>query len=211
MYIQITDRCNMSCGHCGFDCGPQGNDMSPETFEQAARLAQDCGENIFLGGGEPTLNPHFWAILGMSLAYSEETPGIITNGSMKEISLKLASLARKGIIYAGLSQDIYHDPIDGEVYQAFASKKRSGYDSVDAREIRDVSYKLIAAGRSADDEDADQHSCICCDILVDPLGNIYSCGCKTKSLGTVWAPSSDWGFYCQKEVDHQNEDMLMSA
>lgn len=32
MYIQITNRCNMSCPHCGMNCTAEGQDMTMETF-----------------------------------------------------------------------------------------------------------------------------------------------------------------------------------
>ena len=211
MYIQITDRCNMSCSHCGFDCGPTGDDMSIETFKAAARIAQDYGDNIFIGGGEPTLHPDFWTIMGLTLAYNEsDVPGIITNGSMTETAILLANMARRGVIFAGLSQDIYHDRINPEVIQAFTPPRTRRDGSNDNRKIRDVSHSLVAAGRAAGDENADKFSCICSDIIVDPLGNIYSCGCKTKHLGTVWTPSPELYRSCKKEEEHWS-GMLSSA
>jgi len=67
MYLQITTRCNMHCDHCGFACTNQGEDMSLSTFEQALDIAAD-DSNIDIGGGEPTIHPHFWKMLGLSLA-----------------------------------------------------------------------------------------------------------------------------------------------
>jgi len=33
MYIQITDKCNMTCEHCGFACTKKGSFMSLDTFK----------------------------------------------------------------------------------------------------------------------------------------------------------------------------------
>jgi sulfatase maturation enzyme AslB (radical SAM superfamily) len=188
MYIQLTSRCNMTCTHCCFNCTAQGSDISVSMFEAACKLALKCGHDIFLGGGEPTLHPKFWQLLGIAMAYtSENHVGIITNGSMTDIALRLAEMACNGQIFCGLSRDVYHDYIDPKVYEAFTRGPRSS--SNDMRQIRDVSYRLVAAGRSKDDEDADKESCCCNDVLVTPRGRIYSCGCKKISCGTVYEPS----------------------
>ena len=32
-YIQITERCNMLCDHCGMSCTSEGEDMSMKVFK----------------------------------------------------------------------------------------------------------------------------------------------------------------------------------
>jgi len=40
MYIQITDHCNMSCGHCGFSCSSRKKNFMPvEIFKKALSFA----------------------------------------------------------------------------------------------------------------------------------------------------------------------------
>ena len=60
MLIQLTNRCRMGCLHCLQDSRPDGGLMDETTFENALRLAHDCGGvPIVLSGGEPTEHPRF--------------------------------------------------------------------------------------------------------------------------------------------------------
>lgn len=67
MYLQLTNRCNMSCAHCCMNSGPRAHkkdqDMSHEIFLAAANLAIDYGHHITIGGGEPLLHDHFFDFL----------------------------------------------------------------------------------------------------------------------------------------------------
>lgn len=191
MYIQITTKCNMKCAHCCFNCTERGTNMSIATFEAACKLAKEHGHNIFIGGGEPTLHPKFWAMLGMAMTYcTEDKVGIITNGSMTETSLRLAELARNGLIFCGLSQDEYHSFIDPEVIQAFHSGL-SYRSATDSREIRNVGENVKAMGRAKTNQISDEPDCCCADLFVSPRGKLYACGCKKTSLGTVHDPNFD--------------------
>lgn len=208
----LTSRCNHSCKHCAYSCSKKGIDITIETFKKACKLAEDRGDNIFLGGGEPTLHPNFSEILGIALMYNcydDSSVGIITNGSNTEISIKLARMAKAGVIYAGLSQDIYHDEIDESVVKAFQKNKGQEYpyhneinDENDKRDIRKIGYSVIKAGRAKKLNNVEfSDHCICPELFVDPNGNIFWCGCKTKSLGTVDNPEipDDYNSDCYKE------------
>ena len=60
MLIQITNRCRMGCPHCMQDSRPDGGLMDETTFENALRLAHDCGGcPVVVSGGEPTEHPRF--------------------------------------------------------------------------------------------------------------------------------------------------------
>lgn len=171
MYLQITDRCNMTCAHCCMDAQATGQDMSLKTF----RAALQEGDYITLGGGEPTIHPQFEKMLLLAIATCESVH-IITNGKHKERALLLAKLARAGVIGAELSQDPYHEEIDEAVIQAFTrSKPRDAYNpDNDLRGIRDTSQKLLNAGRCDWVED---ESCCCEEEVVTPAGDIKPCGC----------------------------------
>jgi len=166
-----------------------------KTFEAACKLAKEYGYSIFIGGGEPTIHSKFWAMLGMAMTYNiEDKVGIITNGSMTETSLRLAELARNGIIFCGLSQDEYHSRIDPAVIKAFDNgrSKYSYYTPTnDMREIRDVGENVKAMGRAKINQLSDEAGCCCDDLFVTPKGKIYTCSCKKTSLGTVHEPSFD--------------------
>lgn len=194
MYIQITTRCSMRCSHCCYSCGTAGETMSTKTFLKACRLAWANGENIFLGGGEPTMHPRFWEFIGLALRYNgsdgEVEVGVITNGSRTEDALALARLARRGAIYAGLSSDQWHDPIDERVVKAFTKGPLETGRGNDLRDIR-CCEEPYAQGRA---KDWGKEGCCCEEIVVVPDGRLYACGCLTRQLGTVERPAViEWG------------------
>lgn len=187
MYIQITTRCNMHCDHCGYSCTAEGEDMSFDTFRAA--IAMDT-ESVSIGGGEPTLHPLFWEFLGYAIGNAESV-WMATNGSNTTTALTLAKLARKGVVGVALSVDDFHDPIDQRVIDAFTKRIRLfHYDTEqnDHRSIRDVSDKVIDAGRAAENQLAcvDSNRCVCDEMVVLPNGKIKWCGCSDAPfVGTV--------------------------
>jgi MoaA/NifB/PqqE/SkfB family radical SAM enzyme len=148
-------------------------------------------EYVVLGGGEPTLHPHFWKILGLSLGHAESV-WLATNGSQTKIALALAKMARKGVIGCALSLDPYHDPIAPAVETAFQEGMPSNdelnrrYDAgqhYDCREIR-TARRLFNQGRCDFGEDDE-----CCygDPLIRPDGQVMQCQClDSPSIGNVW-------------------------
>jgi molybdenum cofactor biosynthesis enzyme MoaA len=97
--------------------------MSPETFRKAIDIAANYGEEyIVLGGGEPTLHLRFWEFLGLGLSIGHIW--LATNGSITDTAIRLADMAKRGVIGCALSRDIYHDSIDDRVVEAFTKNKR---------------------------------------------------------------------------------------
>ena len=188
MYIRITSRCNMSCEHCCYSCTEKGEDMSLDVF----RAALEMDENISIGGGEPTLHPLFWQMIGESIANCEYV-WLATNGSQTNTSLALAKMAQKYVIGCELSQDDYHDRIDQDVIDAFTNMD-------DGRGIRNVTAREINAGRC--DFGSDE-GCVCQDLIVEPDGTIKACGCEdAPTFGTVFDTEipEDWEIgECHKE------------
>lgn len=159
--------------------------MSVETFEKACQVNDEC---ITLGGGEPTIHPMFFQYVGIALSYSGEV-SVITNGKETDVALRLASMAKRGILSASLSLDAYHETIDEKVVKAFAkSNKKFNYfqtnDDFDLRGIRTV-HRIIASGRGKNISGSEK-SCICPELIIEPDGTIYACACQTKSFGTVF-------------------------
>lgn len=197
----ITSRCNMSCEHCCSNCTAEGQDMSYETWVKALAFVLDWGgEAISLGGGEPTLHPLFWQILGESIANIDYV-WLATNGSITNTALALAKMAQKGVIGCDLSQDSYHDPIDPKVLKAFTREtKSSGIDTFyvptpadDQRAIRNVEGREMCAGRC----DWGVIDCVCEDMIIMPDGTIKACGCDdAPTFGTVFEPRipDEWCF-----------------
>lgn len=197
MYIQITDKCNMTCKHCCFACTRKGQDMSLEVVEKAVALAEGYDSTLIIGGGEPTLHPSFWEIISIALAAKiESPPWLATNGSIPSIALRLAGMARKGVLGAALSLDEWHDPtmVSKEVREAF--EHPHSYDpynvkgSNDLREIRSISH-LVKAGRAKKLNPEAYHlshdnKCACDEIFIRPNGDIHECGCMdSPKIGNI--------------------------
>jgi len=177
--------------------------MSIETFHNALDNFDSC---IAIGGGEPTLHPLFWQMVMESISRADEGVWMATNGSITDIALTLASLAKKGILGVALSLDEFHDPIDPKVIEAFYGKPKYNINSdpTDLREIRNVSGKLIKAGRCKDGKEG----CICPDMMVKPNGDVKICGCKNAPIiGNVNTgfeiPDNYMYGECYKDQEHR--------
>ena len=188
--------------------------MRRSTFIKACELAAERGDIISIGGGEPTIHPLFWDFIGLALAHGDiyEVPWLATNGKVTETALRLANLAKRGVLAVDLSRDEYHEEIDYEVVEAFTVDKYNRGDRVsDYRSIRDVTGGPIAGvwrepiqtgrylsylGLDEDDQD-DERECVCNDIFVAPDGIIHACGCQEVQYGTVWEPQFPASWDCE--------------
>lgn len=50
MYIQSTDKCNMSCKHCCFACTSRGTFMNNDIFYKSLCVAEFIGNPVTIGG-----------------------------------------------------------------------------------------------------------------------------------------------------------------
>lgn len=204
IYAQITNRCNMTCAHCCFSCGLEGDDMTEETFKKCVDLAAKNEVAIGIGGGEPTMHPLFMDFLLYAIAMKKagEPKGegrphvsLTTNGTDTKVTLALAKLAKNGFVQARLSKDKYHDNVAPEVYQAFEGASHWGWWSgVDMRMISGPPNKedqilVIPKGRAADLSPEvwghRKNDCVCSTLFVNPLGEVWPCGCKKTHLGNI--------------------------
>ena len=171
-----------------------GSTMTRETFLAACEFAENYGETITLGGGEPTLHPLLFDFVGLALAHDHEESRcdggvlIVTNGGVTKTALRLAQMARQGILSVELSQDQWHDPIDPKVVKAFTKDPADdGYyyarTGRDWRGIRTVEAPF-RRGRWKKGEDR----CACPDLTVEPNGDLFHCGCRRLQYGTVFNP-----------------------
>ena len=174
--------------------------MTCTTFRAALELAEQRGDSITFGGGEPTIHPQFWEFFGLAIGRFHDEPGIymVTNGKKTETALALAALAKGGIMGVSLSQDEYHDRIEPEVIQAFTRDKYAntmyGFvhrSDTDNRDMRGISSpnRIIMAGRAKTNGIGNVDECFCDDIVVEPDGRLWECGCRTRAFGTVFAPA----------------------
>jgi len=163
--------------------------MTRETFIQTCDLAEQREEGIFLGGGEPTVHPLFWDFVGIALGRSAnrllDCPlGLITNGKRTEDALRLYHLAKASVVFAELSLDSYHEIIDQKVVKTFS--RPISPDQTWLNRVRSVNH-IIGAGRAK--SWGDKKSCCCSEMLVEPTGKIYACGCRNLSFGTINKPN----------------------
>lgn len=178
LYLQITTKCNMSCEHCCFNCTMEGQHMTRRVWRKAIQFLANLGEeNVAIGGGEPTLHPHFWEILGSCIGKFEYV-WMATNGSKTDIALALARLSKGSeAIQCELSQDYWHDEIAPCVVKAFEGR------------YRDVSRygNNLAPFRGNADNGGEATQCPCEGPLIQPDGQIRACGClNAPIIGSVF-------------------------
>jgi sulfatase maturation enzyme AslB (radical SAM superfamily) len=182
----------MECEHCGFACTAKGSDMTRETFMQCCEFAVERGDSFFIGGGEPTLHPLLFDFIGLALSYNFESGlGMVTNGKLTKPALRLADMARRGVLAVDLSRDGYHEPIDDDVVDAFLPESNHRYnrEGRDLRGVRSGADNAVYAAGRAKNWNVSMKGCICDDLVIAPNGTIFACGCRTKRFGTIFNPA----------------------
>jgi len=170
--------------------------MSREHFHKAIALAAEYDQCVTIGGGEPTLHPHFKEFMQHAeweLAHVSDSNGCpavccITNGSNTKLALQLAKMASLGIISARVSRDQYHDAsmVDPKVFAAFVPRKDSisGYQREDdCRGINDGNGFIQPVGRAKGWGHHPFRTCVCDSVFIHPKGDVWPCACKVKKLG----------------------------
>lgn len=182
--------------------------MEYDVAVAAFKLSVAHGSPIFIGGGEPTLHPRFWDLVGQCLRFNSRADygghmiNLITNGSREEDALALAEIARAGLAYVGLSRDQFHRrwQISEKVIDAF--KRESKYGSYssrnenDGRDFRSGNIDiLIPVGRGAQTwkhgHSVREKGCDGCGAMVTPDGSIWRCSCRKEKLGNVMTGIDD--------------------
>ncbi len=85
LFLEVTQRCNLACLHCGSDCGsvPRQEELSTQewlAFFDALATRVDAKKLLLvLTGGEPLCHPDIDSLLA-HLARHRFTFGIVTNG-----------------------------------------------------------------------------------------------------------------------------------
>jgi organic radical activating enzyme len=176
VYLQITTKCNMHCDHCCYSCTMKGKHMDWATVCDAVAFARETdGEMVSIGGGEPTLHPRFFDVLGMCLTDFNYV-WMATNGSQTAIMYRLASIIdgydegdgdnpydmdedeysyynwqdthtiyQEGKLSVALSQDYWHDPIDNRIVELWTKRAKGSYTKPTHYEIRNVSQSRSGA------------------------------------------------------------------
>ena len=128
--------------------------MNDDVFYKCIDVAQCYGEFVALGGGEPTIHPHFFKLLDYA---SEKLPSeylwMATNGKAKRKAKKLLyNYVMEGKIHVELSQDEFHEPIDDEIISLFTSlSKQNEYGKniyAGIKNVQKYDYKVLPIGRA---------------------------------------------------------------
>jgi hypothetical protein len=185
---------------------------------------KNCDERqyITIGGGEPTLHPNFWEIMGVALKmfpFDMEnfvpSVAIVTNGSVEKTSIRLANMAKNGEISATLSADQYHAGymVSQATRDAFGQPAyiRSRDESSEQHDFRDVRGSVfpIPVGRAKTTgvgHSSQKNRCICSCLFIKSSGSIHFCGCPSSPrIGNVFEGLSDYGNYILSMEDDEYE------
>jgi MoaA/NifB/PqqE/SkfB family radical SAM enzyme len=186
-YLQVTDKCNMSCEHCGFSCTTEGEFMPMAIYEKTLEFFHRNCDYITIGGGEPTLHPDIlkMVLLAMAQPWMEVPVFMVTNGSNTKISLVLANLTKnaKDAFSCRLSVDQFHDPVDDEVYTAFEGLHNTVNRVLPTGRALETGVYTEKVGFSYLTHRENQaFACFCDDFVVKPNGDVYYCGCSDSPL-----------------------------
>lgn len=210
MYIQMTTKCNMTCAHCCFAATKSGTNMTREVFVNALIVARDYGMSLTLGGGEPTMHPQFFDLFGIAREMSIEGSfefglHIVTNGLYAGKARRLLRIAETDYeqeinsrISLELSIDRWHDPIDQDIYGRYMvhharreqyrrmwNRRDNGPADIGVRTVPYISPNGRGKHHQFDGQRQAGFDCACDTMLVDPVGDLWACGCKKTKVGHI--------------------------
>jgi hypothetical protein len=176
----------MLCAHCCFDCGPDGEDISSETFEHALEYAKHRQDEITLGGGEPTIHPQFEEFLVRAMEARPNRVCVITNGKYAKGVNVLLRYAMTKQVFAKLSADQYHEPIDKAIvdeFNALPAMWEWGSHHLGTTHIE----RVLPFGRATRLTTATfrQGQCLCYGPFVTPSGHVQQCACEGHTVGHI--------------------------
>lgn len=110
LFLEITDRCNLRCKHCGSNCSIDGSCLTIDDITSALQSVSHDKPMICLTGGEPMLHPAFFEIADCvsSMGFSW---GMTTNATLIDDAaarkLKQAGLSTVSVSLDGMEHS--HD------------------------------------------------------------------------------------------------------
>jgi len=182
--------------------------MTMKTFKQA--LTHIDSEYLIIGGGEPTLHPKLFEMIGIGISkgFYGEHLYMVTNGSQKDIMYKLSNMAKDGIMKVLVSNDQYHPPLDLEVKKWFTKSESSyGRSDRDFRGFNGERCDPIRTGRAKELAESREGVCCCEGPFIVPNGDVYQCGCDERiKIGDVFN-----GFeYIKYDEDGEGDEEVCS-
>ena len=106
----------------------------------------------------------------------KETCEVVPASSLicKENSDFTSEPDQRSIEYNSIKTNSYEDLLEDMVKKRFAEHKR----------IRTV-RRIVSSGRAKRNQLWTDNGCCCDDLFVDPVGDVYSCGCRKHKFGNV--------------------------
>jgi hypothetical protein len=136
--LLLTDRCNVSCGHCWFSCGPdKTKTMAKATAENVIDQSKRLGAAwVSFTGGEPFLEPSLMQGLVRYASerglYTEAVTNCSWAATPEAAAETLRPLAEAGLTALNMSVDDFHQehiPV-GRVRNCFNAAKTLGVKPV---------------------------------------------------------------------------------
>lgn len=89
-----------------------------------------------------------------------------------------------------LSTDYFHERIDPRIKDFYMEAQRNRVDYAGTRDVTQSYSGVMEQGRAkrtgSHTSYKTKHDCICDDWVIQPNGDVYTCGCLKHKAGTVW-------------------------
>ena len=190
-YVQITNRCNLSCRHCAFSCLDFGDDMSINTFINSCIFYNDFIRNtddVFcIGGGETALHANIFDFISLC-SDNNIKPSLSTNGTVEFVALALADLVDYGLIKnVQLSYTEFHknqiSVVSDKVLERYSLENNPNFIDVNnysGAVLVSTVDPIIKHGRAVL-LDAAVYGCLGSGPYILPNGDVKSCICPTSA------------------------------
>lgn len=190
-YIQITNRCNLTCTHCAFSCLDFGVDMSIDTFINSCifynNFIRDTDTVFSIGGGEPSLHPNLFDFIAICFEYDIQ-PMVSTNGTIEVISLALADIVDCGLIKnVQLSYTEFHKnqllTVSDKVLERYSVENNPNFIDIDNYSgtiLATTVDPIIKVGRASLLSES-VYSCLGKGPHILPNGDVKTCICPTST------------------------------
>lgn len=85
IWCEITNQCNLECGHCYAESGPRASATGTMTFQNWCAVMDEARqlncESLQFIGGEPTLHPHFLSLMAQAKEKGFRQVEVYTNAT----------------------------------------------------------------------------------------------------------------------------------